>query len=772
MMQGSQNIRASSANENIDFNKLKIVIRDNWYWIALIFVAVNASAYLFIRYTKNIYESESSLKLDIKKDASELGIKNAMEDRNLNLISGEIEIIQSKLFLNQVLNTTNFETGFYSVGRFLKEELYRNAPANIKYYNKNHSLYDTPITFTETSPEGFTLDAGDRKKIQGRYKELVTIDGLELILERNEQFKKGDEIGYFFTIHSRDVMLDDISRNLTAEPLNFNANTVRVSFKDHNPFKARDVLNKIDTLYLQYSNEQKNLANKQKIDWVTKELGLIEKKMEDYENYFENFTLQNKTNDLDEDLRKTILSINRIDSQRFEYTRRIGEINSLIEGLNAGKLMFPLTLRQSLPQSVNLQLDELQQLEMEQAKLKLSYNEITFAYRQKEKDIQTVQAKTRQQLDELRNRWIKDLEKFNQQKVSLEKEFAGLPDKNTEFSKNQRFYKLYEEFYLTLMQSKSEFEIAEAGSTPDFKILSPATIGSTPISPDRFMIAGIGLVASLVIIFLFVGVLYLLNNRITNLYELEKMNAPVLGIVPMSKYLNGHSLHIIDHPKSMISEAMRTLRTNLDFFSLANQKKVIAISSTVSGEGKSFIAMNLGAVMALSSKKVVLVDLDMRKAKVNLPFKPVDATTGVSTILIRKNTWEQAVTRTTVENFDYLPSGPHPPNPSELLMNGEFSALLQDLKKYYDFIILDTPPVGLVTDGIMAMKHADISLYVFRANYSKKEFLDNLQRIININKFSNITTLLNAVSTRGKTYGYGYYEDNGKSVTLKSLFNP
>jgi capsular exopolysaccharide synthesis family protein len=772
MMQGSQNIRASSANENIDFNKLKIVIRDNWYWIALIFVAVNASAYLFIRYTKNIYESESSLKLDIKKDASELGIKDAMEDRNLNLLSGEIEIIQSKLFLNQVLNNTNFETPFYSVGTFLKEELYKNAPAKIKYYNKNHSLYDIPISFSETSPQGFTLDVGDGKKINAEYNKLLTINGLELVLERNDQFRKGDEIGYFFTIHSRDAMLEQISSNLTAEPLNFNANTVRVSFKDHNPFKARDVLSKIDTLYLQYSNDQKNLANKQKIDWVTKELGHIEKKMEDYENYFEDFTLQNKTNDLDEDLRKTIRSINRIDSQRFEYTRRISEINSLIEGLNAGRLMFPLTIRQSLPQSVNLQLDELQQLEMEQEKLKLSYNEITFAYRQKEKDIQTVRSKTRQQLDELRNRWVKDLQKFNEQKVSLEKEFAGLPDKNTEFSKNQRFYKLYEEFYLTLMQSKSEFEIAEAGSTPDFKILSPATIGSTPIFPDRYMIAGIGLVASLVIILLLVGILYLANNRITNLYELEKMTTPVLGIVPMSKYLNGHSLHIIEHPKSMISEAMRTLRTNLDFFSLANQKKIIAISSTVSGEGKSFIAMNLGAVMALSSKKVVLVDLDMRKAKVNLPFKPLDAATGVSTILIRKNTWEEVVTKTTVENFDYLPSGPHPPNPSELLMNGEFSSLLQDLKKYYDFIILDTPPVGLVTDGIMAMKHADVSLYVFRANYSKKEFLDNLQRIISINKFSNITTLLNAVSIPGKTYGYGYYEDTGKSVTLKSLFNP
>jgi capsular exopolysaccharide synthesis family protein len=180
--------------------------------------------------------------------------------------------------------------------------------------------------------------------------------------------------------------------------------------------------------------------------------------------------------------------------------------------------------------------------------------------------------------------------------------------------------------------------------------------------------------------------------------------------------------------------------------------------------------MNLGAVMALSDKKVILVDLDMRKARVHMPFKSTDASKGVSTVLIRKNSWQEAVLPTPIANLDYLPSGPHPPNPSELLLHGAFSELLTDLKRHYDVIILDTPPVGLVTDGIMAMKNADVSLYVFRANYSKKEFLHNLQRIISINKFSNITTLLNAVTSAGKTYGYGYYEENGKPITLKSLF--
>jgi capsular exopolysaccharide synthesis family protein len=320
------------------------------------------------------------------------------------------------------------------------------------------------------------------------------------------------------------------------------------------------------------------------------------------------------------------------------------------------------------------------------------------------------------------------------------------------------------------MQSKSEFEIAQAGSIPDFKILSPASLPTVPISPKKLMVAGIGGVASLVLIFLFIGILYLTNNRITNLHDLEKIHhAPILGSVPLSKQSNG-GLQIKDHPKSMVSEAIRTLRTNLDFFNITALQKVIAVSSTVSGEGKSFIAMNLGGVIALSNKKVVLIDLDMRKAKTELPTEGADSTKGVSTILIRRNTWQECVVRTSMENFDFIPSGPHPPNPSELLLNGEFSELIEALKKQYDFIIMDTPPVGLVTDGIMAMKRADVSVYVFRANYSKREFISNLERIININKFSNITTLLNAVPASGKTYGYGYYEESSSPGKLKSIF--
>ncbi|MBZ0245154.1 MAG: CpsD/CapB family tyrosine-protein kinase [Cyclobacteriaceae bacterium] len=179
--------------------------------------------------------------------------------------------------------------------------------------------------------------------------------------------------------------------------------------------------------------------------------------------------------------------------------------------------------------------------------------------------------------------------------------------------------------------------------------------------------------------------------------------------------------------------------------------------------------MNLSGVLAMSNKKVVLLDLDMRKAKENLPFAIDDPSKGVSTILINKHDWSECVIKTSVDSFDYIPAGPHPPNPSELLLNGTFSKLLDDLKTRYDFIVMDTPPVGLVTDGVMVMKRSDISIYVFRANYSKREFINNLSRVIKINKLDNVAVVVNALPSDGKAYGYGYYEEKREKGFFKKL---
>lgn len=764
----------NNTSESIDFGKLGTIVRSNILWLILIFVAANAVSILYVRYTKDVYESESEIKLDFKQDASELGIREMVPDKNLDLISGEIETIQSKLFLNTVIDSLDLHIGYYSVGNFLNEELYKGSPFSVQFLKLSPALHNVPFSIEEKNSQTVELRIGEDGPVAiGQYNRPIKIGDAELIISKNPGGVFQSYNNYSFVYNSREVLLDYLLTNLTVEPINFNAKTIKVSFVDKNPAKARDLVNGIDSLYLQYSNEQKNLANKQKIEWLNNELSQIETEMAGYEDYFENFTLKNKTSDLNEDLKKTISQINRIDSQRFELSKRITEINQLLDNVAVGDFYLNNVQRRALPETINKNLEKLQPLILEMDRMKLSYNETTLAYRQKENEINTIRDAVLKELTSLKSDWLKRLQDLNNAKARLESAFANMPDKNTQFNKKQRFYKLNEEIYLTLMQHKSEFEIAQAGSTPDFKLLSTATLPVVPIAPKKLLIYAIGFVAGIVLNIFLLGILYLVNDKITNADEVERMTGvPMLGIVTKLRRQQNSGIHILDHPKSMVSEAMRTLRTNLDFFSVSAARKVIAISSTVSGEGKSFIALNLGGIMALSKKKVVLLDLDMRKTKNNSISSEIDPLKGVSTILIRKHAWQECVVKTSIDNLDFIPSGPQPPNPSELLLNGEFTAMLEGLKEKYDFILLDTPPVGLVTDGIMAMKRADISIYVFRANYSKKEFLKNLQRVLKLNKFTNVTTVLNALPpVHEGYYGAGYYENEpGRTSAIKNLF--
>lgn len=759
----------NNSSEAIDFNKLGLIVKANRIWILLIFVIFNAGAYLIVRYSKDVYESHSELKLDIKSDATELGFKPFIEDQNLNIISGEIELIQSRLFLSRLLDSIKLDVSYFNSGEILNYEFFGHTPFVVSYQISDPSFYNKPIYFDETD-EGYALQVGENgPSLRGRYDVPVEANGLKLTISKNPNFLEFQNLDCFFIINSREVLLDYLLQNLSVEPLNFNANTIRILFKDHNPVKASTIVNKIDSLYLNYSNEQKNLANKQKIDWLHNELNQIESKMSEFENYFEDFVLTNKTNNLDKSLEETIKQINQIDSQRFVLSKRLTSLGTLIDNLISNESFLVNTATSQFPISIIEKLKLLEESKAELENVKLSYNEQTFAVQQRESQIKNIKEQLINELHELKKIWLENLKELNVRKNRLESKFSIMPNQNTEFNKNQRFYNLYEQFYLSLMQSKSEFEIAKAGSTPDFKILSPASFSGRPISPNKPMIAGIGLVASLIANLFFIGILYLLNNKINTVHDLDVIqNIPLLGVVPFSNDFDNGDIHIMNHPKSMVSEAFRTLRTNLDFIAGSTHLSTIAISSTVSGEGKSYVAMNLGAVMALSKKKVILLDLDLRKSKAALPDNLKNSQQGISTILIRKNSWEECLVHTKLENLDYIPAGPHPPNPSELLLNGEFALLIENLKKQYDYILMDTPPVGLVTDGIMAMKRADVCIYIARANYSKKEFLSNLKRIVTINKFTNITTVLNALPSKKSTYGYGYYEDTTKKKRNKA----
>jgi len=758
--------RSTHSSDTIDFAKLKAIFRKNIVGIVLIFIACNLVAYLYIRYTKEIYEAESEIKLEVRTEANDFGITKFIEDQNLNLIAGEIEMIQSDLFLSRVIDSLDLATSYYSLGEVLNFELYRNSPFEIITHKVSSDYYNVNHVIESVDERTFEINLSDGETIKGEYNKLIAKEGFRITVKRISNSDFTSDNTYSFVLNSPEMLQTYFTERLAVEPKNFNANTIRIAFTEFNAIKARDVVNKIVEVYLIFSNEQKNFANRHKINWVNNELELIEGKMEEFENYFKDFTLENKTQNLNDDLVSTVRQINNIDTMRFTLSVKLHAISTIQDNLKNGVADAYLNLsdRHVLPQEMIDEYAAFQKKTLEVNELKMSYKDQTFAYRELQQEINFIQSKLAKQADELKITWQKQLHSLNQRKQKLENSFANMPDKATEFTKQQRYYKLYEEFYFALMQSRSEFEIAQAGSIPNFKILSPATIPVTPIFPNKLLVTAAGFTTGLVVIFFFIGVLYIVDNKITSIHELERVaKVPILGIIPSFKSSRKEALPVQSQPRSMVSESIRTLRTNLDFFIVDKPQKVIAVSSTVSGEGKSFVARNLGGVIAMSNKKVILLDLDMRKPKNDQPIPFNNNTSGVSTILINKNTWKECVQKSIIENFDVLPAGPHPPNPSELLVNGEFQKLIQDLRKEYDFIIMDTPPVGIVTDGIMAMKQADISIYIFRANYSKKEFLYNLERVHTLHSIVNITAILNALPDTAESYGYGYYHEEKKS---------
>jgi capsular exopolysaccharide synthesis family protein len=402
-------------------------------------------------------------------------------------------------------------------------------------------------------------------------------------------------------------------------------------------------------------------------------------------------------------------------------------------------------------------LEQLDQIYFEHKQLSLSYKENTFAYERKTQELNLVRGNLVTGLNQYKLNLYESVTEVNKRKKDLEDRLTILPSKGTEFNKAKRFYALYEEMYLSLMQSKNEFEIARAGTIPDFKILSSASLPNNPISPNKLLVIGTGVLSGLILSFLFLGFSYLVNNKITSIQEVENLtNAPILGSLPYHGGIKDkEGFFVVDKPKSAPSEAFRSIRTNIEFMLPDIKKRVICISSTVSGEGKTFVSLNLGSVIAMSDQKVVVLDLDLRKPRIHKYLDSKSFEKGISTLLIKKHTLEECIQHTGVKNLDYIPAGPLPPNPSELLLNGSFQRVLASLKEKYDVIILDTPPIGLVTDAVMVMRNTDLKIFVVRADYSLRSYLKAVNRLINVNKFKNVSVVVNAIKGQG-TYGYGY----------------
>lgn len=760
-------IQSEPLGHKIDPGKLSFVFKKSLFWLGTITFICFFTALMYVRYTKPLYESTSDIKLDKENQSEILGLNNINNNNSFGILSSEMELIKSRLFFNKIIESVRLNPQYFTYGNVLDDEKYRNPPFGVEYRLKSANMYNKPIDVSIADTQTFELSYEHNDvKTSGTYRfgERIETAEFTITVTLSETWQPSLGQDHYFIINSHDALLDYIEANLDVTPLNLEANTFQISFRDHNAFKSYDMVNSIDTLYYNYSLAEKNEANNKKIEYLDSQLKETERKLENLEDYFEEFTITNKTVDLDEDVKKTLAVINGLDSQRIELNQKVAHLRQLRSKIHSKSSVSISPDSRDYPPYLIKSIEELNLLLNEKDKLAISYRENTYTYKARQKEVELLKADIVVEVDELINSLTEEIRSLAGKKRRLTSLLLELPSKSTEFNKAKRFYSLNEEVYLSLMQSKNEFEIAVAGSTTKIKILSPASLSFQPISPKRVIAYGAAAVASMIFSFFFVGISYLMHNKLNSLSEVEKLtSASVLGSVPLYKGSNGHAELIVSKkPKSIVSEALRSIRTNIEFMLPAAGSKIYSITSTVGAEGKTFVSTNLGALIAMTGKKIVILDLDLRKPKVHLAFDQDPSAYGLSTLLIGKHKLTECIRQTKVENLDYIAAGPIPPNPSELLLRPSFDELLNNLKQSYDVIILDTPPVGLVTDGLLAMKKADLPIYILKANYSHKSFVENINRLIKSGQFTNLSIIFNGSSNSqlGYSHKYGY---NSKS---------
>jgi tyrosine-protein kinase Etk/Wzc len=764
--------------EVVDFFKLKTILKKNLPWAILLISIAVFVAFLYVRYTNVKFQSYAELKLNKRSEASVFGFNPLKEESsNLNTLSGEVELIRSKLFLKQVIGKLPLDVSYHVIGRFKNEERYRFTPFTVSYEESCASYgqrFYVDIINKETFKISTDPDVGNwTTHYFGKF---FTLKGCSYKLETTQHFFSSERL--FFSISTPESLISYVESKLSVAPENLNANTIKITFADYNPYKVQAIVEKISELYTEYSKEQKNRANQLKIEFLNKQLGQTEDELSNYETYIENFTIENKTVNPTEDVNKLISEMVKMDSILYGINYQLEEIKNIQNQLEKDTLSFDKINYLVLPANMQPLFEEFSQLKQEYQLAKTRYKMESQVLQQRKIEINVLK-------DRINNLLANKLEILQERKENIlfrkrevERKFSQLPAKTNELNQKMRFYSLYEELYLSLMQKKTEFEIAQAGTLSEVDILTPASLPKSPIGPSTNLIYIGSFAVGFILSFIFIGFRYLIYDEINSIHELERLtNIPIIAkISRLNRYVAKKSGVIVsEKPRSQISEAFRTLRTSLDFIGIKDGKKVLSISSTTSGEGKTFISVNLAAILAMSSKKVIILDLDMRKPRAQYAFNLDQNEMGVSSILSGGIHWKECINNTKTENLHFIPSGIIPPNPAELLESNYFDQLLKELKSEYDIILLDTPPIGLVSDGIIALKKSDHSLFVVRADYSKRSFIDDLHRSLNLNNIQNISIIFNAVRKENKGYGYyqDYYNDNNsKSIsTLKRLFN-
>lgn len=757
---------------NKEFNKIIFdnVIKKHWYKIFLVSGIFLLSAFIYVRYSKQIFETSATLQLiEENKVKDVLGNQSIVQPSND--ISKEVELLRSEIFFSKALTNLSFNTSVFSEGKLMTKNLFGFIPFSIVVQTLNDSsLCDTRINIQIENTNSLQLSYqhnGKKYVVTGQINQLIKSDHF-LIEFRTTATKEMKEViknnTVYFKFNDQKILVNEMRPFLIVEQLDPNAKTIKISYRDNNPKICFLIVQKLTDLYLNFDKTDKLTKSNKTISFIDQQLDSLSRILKISRDSLSNFQRRERIPDPDRIESQLSTNINDLTNRLFEINEEIATLITVNNNINLepnridiyrlipemiGKKSFEGTLLrqiEDLNQLLEIQEDLLRDVTKDNKQNKVMNERIKGRIISIKRSISTIDKR------------LKNDKSMVEKKIEeIETKYFDLPEKKMEFERLKYLEGLNNRYFSLFTEKKIEFELSNAGYSISNRILSPPTFPKKAISPN------IGLIY---LIFLFLGFIfsigwivfkYLTYNEITTVQDLESLlpeKANILGSVPLySKKLKFSEIVVNESSKSRLAEAIRNIRANMSFIN--KESKLIAVSSSVSGEGKTFVILNLAGLIAAGGKKTLVIDLDLRKPKIHHGFK-VSNELGMSNYISGLATFEEVVRHASIANLDFITAGLIPPNPSELIQSENFKNILASLKERYDVILIDNPPVGIVSDGIHLLAQADIPIYVFKANYSKRVFAQRVDELFKVQKLKSLNVILNGVEAKQSIYGYGY----------------
>ena len=763
--------------EEINLRKTVAGFFNRWHYFAISIAVFIAGGFLYIKLTLPVFRAESSILVKDSKLASQNNIEDLLNGdvfsttRNL---STEIGIIQSRGVLLEAASQLRMQVSYFGYLTFSRVPLYKDSPFGVDYENVHPVFYDIPFIIHYNDDTSFELSveadfpSANHYSYTGkhRYEEKISTPYFSLVIHDNKSSreKKSAFKEYEFIIHSDEQLEKRIENNLKVFPLNKDATIIVATYHDNIKERAKDFLNALSSGYIQRDINDKSSVATLTLKFIDEQLGDKSKELSANESDLQEYKEHNKTINLSEESKNFLERLNALDAERVKAELELRSLNYLLEYVSSEKDISQLAPSGigTPDQSLVLLITQLQMLQNKKRNLEYGAKEISPVVKVIDSQIEDTRALLIENIKNIRGRTEINLSGINKELKQFEESIKHIPSIERELIGLQRKFDVNQNIYLYLLQKKAETGIARATVVSDNKVLDEASASDVPVKPDLKLVMTMCLLLGLLLPAFGILLLDYLQNKISSRDEIERLTKiPVLGIVGHMRE-TGERLVVHSRPKSSIAESFRSIRTNLAYFGMNEKNNVILITSSVGGEGKSFTAINLASVLSLQNNKIIIVAFDLRKSQLFLDFG-VENKKGVSTFLIGQSSLDEIIHHTRIPNLDFISSGPVPPNPAELISKDECASLINTLKQNYDYVIIDTPPIGIVADALLLMKYSNLNVFILRQKYSRKENLKQINEYFNNGIIKHVSILFNdAGKSNSYGYGYGYYDDEHK----------